>query len=271
MNEGYQDTYSDPNQIYKITSAKSRLEFMSTQFVGREEKSGDSRVLINLQEFDASKEQGSRVIGKTFASIRFPDFLALVSYVESGALATTRTAEMKRMADAGEKYGRNIWESRYGGGRLKNGEVVSRRLAITLATQSRTAEYIVVATETPGEVKGRGAILPKEGAKPSIVVRVPISYLDLLGALLLVRIHIQAFIAQSYSSPAVLRVASDDCSAEHTGAADNFEPPMPPEYPPRYGALKSDPVPKSPLPEEISAYNPSDPMEFGLFGFTEFV
>lgn len=271
MNEGFHDTYPDPNQIYKITSAKSRLEFMSTQFVGREDKSGDSRVLINLQEFDASKEQGSRVIGKTFASIRFPDFLALVSFVESGALATMRTAELKRMADTGEKYARNIWESRYGGGRLKNGEAVSRRLAITLATQSRTAEYIVVATETPGEVKGRGAILPKEGAKPSVVVRVPISYLDLIGALLLVRIHIQAFIVKSYLSPAALRVASDDYSAAHTGAADVYEPPMPPEYPPRFEVLIPASAPKTSLPEDLSTNNPTDPLDFGLFGFPGFV
>lgn len=151
--------------IYEVWSKKSFMKLKNTCF-------GIGKVLFSFVNIDESKKE----IEHIDCYLDMDDAGALAKEISLGFVQ--KKAERERQK--GEQYPAHVWDSGLGGvsevkakqQKLRNdGKALSR--IFTLAPGNRSP-FIFTAVVKPGHTDARGLIVPENGAKAEITVRVPI-------------------------------------------------------------------------------------------------
>ncbi|MBP1308670.1 hypothetical protein JOD82_001690 [Paenibacillus sp. 1182] len=197
-----------PEQIIRLDGKNVFLEVMNSAFE-------ISKVLINFQEYDATKEKGNRVKQNISIYFDMDKFLVLGNDLLSGrlsALATKAKEEAFKLQTENKKkgvdrkvYAKEIYLDQGGtssarleqkGKSRPDGKSEARLMKIT---PGEKMPWMISAELGPGEESETGLIMPRfVNNRPEKQIRVPISNEDFKRLILIVTKHIEAFLASKY-------------------------------------------------------------------------
>lgn len=181
------------HQIIRLDGQGCFVEVLTGQF-------HKGKVMMNFEEYDASKPKGQRTISKVTYFIPFDKFLQLSQDCKSGKLAKLAKKEKEE-----NQYPNAIYRDLTGTSAdllQKNnqsrtdGKSESRQLKIIPGLK---ADFIMQAEKGPGEKNNKGIIQPLYGNKPEYKVSVPMSGDAMKRLFLLVEYHILGYISSQYT------------------------------------------------------------------------
>lgn len=183
----------DEKQIIRLDGKNCFVEAMNYAF-------GIGKVQVNFIEYDLSKGQGERVKQEVNIYMDIDKFMVLANDVLSGKIAKLSEVEKAKgnqycnaiYTDMGGVSAKNL-ESR--GQARTDGKALSRQFKIVPGNK---VPFMLVGECGAGEESDTGLIVPKYGAKPEQVVRIPLQADDLKRFVLVIQAHIQAYLTSVY-------------------------------------------------------------------------
>ncbi|ADO59438.1 hypothetical protein [Paenibacillus polymyxa] len=187
-----------PEQIIRLDGKNVFLEVMNSAFE-------ISKVLINFQEYDATKEKGNRIKQEISIYFDLDKFLVLSNDLLTGRLSSLAKKAKEEQEKGGYKYCKEIYMDQGGtsaarleqkGKSRPDGKSEARMLKIT---PGEKIPWMISAELGPGEESETGLIMPKfVNNRPEKQIRVPVSNEDFKRLVLIVTKHIEAFLASKY-------------------------------------------------------------------------
>lgn len=190
----------NPSQIIRFDGKNVFMEIMSHAF-------SIGKVQINFIEYNASAEKKSRQTKNIPIYIDMDKFLLLTHDVLSGRFVHLAKEAQQAKAKGGYKYAKEIYQDLGGisatnlkkrGKERPDGMSMSRQFKITPGDK---IPWIISGEIGAGKEDEKGLIVPQ--GRPEESVRVALSDDDFKKMALVVKAHIEAFIASQYESPEV--------------------------------------------------------------------
>jgi len=183
----------DEKQIIKMDDKNYFMEAMNYSF-------GIGKVQLNFVEYDLSKSEGERIKQQVNLYIDIDKFLVLANDVLSGKIAKLADEEKAK----GNQYCNPVYID-MGGVSAKtlesraqartDGKSLSRQFKIVPGNK---VPFMLIGECGAGEENETGLIVPKYGAKPERVVRIPMQAKDLKRFVLIVVANIQAHLTSTF-------------------------------------------------------------------------
>lgn len=190
----------NPNQIIRFDGRNVFMEFMNDAFV-------IGKVQINFIEYNANAEKKSRQTKNIPVYIDMDKFLLLTHDVLSGRFVQLAREAQATKEKGGYKYAKEIYQDLGGisaknlklrGKERKDGASMSRQFKITPGDK---IPWIISGEIGAGREDDKGLIVPQ--GRPEEAVRVALSDDDFKKMALVMKAHIEAFIASKYDNPEV--------------------------------------------------------------------
>lgn len=186
-------TYQD-NTIFEFNTLTSFLKVKNDAF-------GIGKVHFSFVNYDKSKAQGEQVLDAKEFYLDINEALYLCEEI----LNKNLLIKLKKEADKKEKYPASVWTAQGGINAEKakeKGRTDGMALARILSIMPGSKKPVVFKYECgPGESTPEGLIVPKFGNQPESRFFVPTDYKGIKTMALVLKSHIEGFIAAEYGSP----------------------------------------------------------------------
>lgn len=186
-------------QIVKINGKDVFVEVVNSGFeIGK--------VVLRFIKYDDKAAAKSKFVHDISIYLNLDKFLVLAQDVSSGRLGSLGRKALEFAKSKGYKFATHIYLHQGGVGKEKlakqgktraDGMALARHFKITPSFNEKFP-WVLSAEIGPGEEQGNGIIAAKYGNKPEEIVRVAMSDEDLKKLVLIVKSHIDGFIASQY-------------------------------------------------------------------------